>query len=131
MDRCAFLRAPIGCRASVTSLVANERIGWAESLGKCNKKGSTLKANADGRPPRGHSFLFTQVWVTGGGGSPGAGVATPEAQRVAAGLELWVNSPCAASFQAYDPFCLLALPAATLMSSVRFVVRSVELSVLI
>ena len=38
MDRRAFLRAPIGCRASVTSLVANERIGWAESLGKCNKK---------------------------------------------------------------------------------------------
>ena len=66
------------------------------------------------RPPRGHQFLFTQVWVTGGGSS----FDENRPPSYEDGFELWANSPCSHNEQPYDPFCLTTLPAEHLMRSV-------------
>ena len=66
------------------------------------------------RPPRGHSFLFTQVWVTGGGNSliP----SNKSAPNYLPGMDLWGKSPCTSL--PYSPYCLMSLPAGILMNSV-------------
>ena len=79
------------------------------------------------RPPKGHSFLFTQSWVTGGGNSTSMSstsnqhdIKKSDKNRAHLsfdlGYQLWANSPCNQS--RYDPLCLLSLPAETLMASV-------------
>jgi len=95
-------------------------LGWAAGA-------DLVTALTATRPPKGHSFLFTQSWVTGGGNSTSMSstsnqhdIKKSDKNRAHLsfdlGYQLWANSPCNQS--RYDPLCLLSLPAETLMASV-------------
>jgi len=74
------------------------------------------------RPPKGHPFLFTQAWVThntlAGVEEKQSNTATNRTATFGAGYELWLNSPCNKNNSAYDPLCLMALPAREIVESV-------------